>query len=163
MDVFDNLLSLEEQFYQEGYEEGLNQESWDNYLEGKESGMELGFRRFVLLGQMSAICDVIESIGTQSKLLSKNIETIRSFIMKIRGEQEDVEFTDLEKISGKLMNKFRTLMITFNNSSNLAGITKGVTFEDVQNVARLVVGEPQKHAEDPTTSLKHIQEQADSW
>lgn len=77
---FDGLLTLEEQYYQDGYREGQNENLKQNFLEGKQFGLQVGFQRFIILGQMKGLCDVLDSYNFQNPMLEKNIHTVRTLI-----------------------------------------------------------------------------------
>lgn len=51
-DAFDNLLNLEEQFYSEGYEQGMADGDRAGRIEGRAFGIEKGFEKFVEAGRL---------------------------------------------------------------------------------------------------------------
>ena len=59
MDYEDELLALEEQFYEEGFKEGWNASLLNSFLESKQFDLQVGFQRFVLIYQILGICDII--------------------------------------------------------------------------------------------------------
>ncbi|KAG7750984.1 hypothetical protein KL912_000117 [Ogataea haglerorum] len=52
---FDSLLNLENQYYQEGFLEGQLEGSKQQFLEGKQIGIQTGFQRLLVLGQYKAL------------------------------------------------------------------------------------------------------------
>ncbi|PUU83013.1 hypothetical protein B9Z19DRAFT_1061319 [Tuber borchii] len=57
-DIFDPLLSLEEDYYQEGYAHGLADGEKAGRIEGRVFGLEKGFERFLELGKLQGRCSV---------------------------------------------------------------------------------------------------------
>ncbi|KAG8168745.1 hypothetical protein KVR01_001494 [Diaporthe batatas] len=51
-DAFDDLLNLEEQFYSEGYQQGVADGDRAGRIEGRAFGMEKGFEKFVEAGRL---------------------------------------------------------------------------------------------------------------
>ncbi|KAF2480070.1 hypothetical protein BDY17DRAFT_234011, partial [Neohortaea acidophila] len=50
---FDNLLNLEEQYYQEGYDLGIADGSRAGRIEGRIFGLEKGFEKYIAMGQLA--------------------------------------------------------------------------------------------------------------
>ncbi|CAI4049400.1 hypothetical protein SKDZ_14G0690 [Saccharomyces kudriavzevii ZP591] len=160
---FDNLLNLEEQYYQEGFREGQNENITQNFLEGKQYGLQVGFQRFILLGQMEGLCNVIESYGLQNPVLVKNIQTIRTLMKDVKMNNDDESVVEYEKILVKLKNKFRTVLITLQRLVKNEK-KKGLTFEIFEDVSRTIAGEIKGFVEDENTAeRKNTQDQAQSW
>ncbi|KAI0102014.1 DUF1715-domain-containing protein [Nemania sp. FL0031] len=53
-DPFDDLLNLEEQYYREGYEEGLKDGAEAGRIEGYSLGLKKGFEKFVEAGRLQS-------------------------------------------------------------------------------------------------------------
>ncbi|KAI0811912.1 hypothetical protein GGR55DRAFT_601510 [Xylaria sp. FL0064] len=53
-DPFDDLLNLEEQYYKEGYEEGLKDGAEAGRIEGYSLGLQKGFEKFVEAGRLQS-------------------------------------------------------------------------------------------------------------
>lgn len=51
-DAFDNLLNLEEEFYSEGYQQGVADGDRAGRIEGRSFGIEKGFEKFVEAGRL---------------------------------------------------------------------------------------------------------------
>ncbi|KAL7272497.1 hypothetical protein RUND412_004684 [Rhizina undulata] len=60
-DLFDSLLTLEEDYYTEGYTLGLSDGEHAGRLEGRIFGLEKGFEKFLELGHLSGRCAVWKS------------------------------------------------------------------------------------------------------
>ncbi|CCH58354.1 hypothetical protein TBLA_0A05610 [Henningerozyma blattae CBS 6284] len=170
MDVdFEDLFNLEEKFYQEGYAEAQSENVKHNYIEGKQYGLQVGFQRFVLLGQMLSICDFIESLKLNNKLLDKNLLIVKNLINEIPMNNNEDSVEIYEKNIVKLKNKFRTIIITFqkcyNTKENLKNHDKlNFNFDDVENLSRQIAGEIRGFVEDAETSnAKSTQDQAQDW
>ncbi|CCF58036.1 hypothetical protein KAFR_0D03880 [Kazachstania africana CBS 2517] len=160
---FDELLNLEEQYYQEGFKEGQEQNLENNFLEGKQFGLQVGFQRFVLLGHMLGLCDFLESLNMASTNLTKNIATIRELIEGIDMSNDEEEVENLEKTIVKLKNKFRTILLLFQRQMKQAK-KKPLTFDDIEDLSRVIGGEIKGFVEDEeTTDAKTAQDQAQDW
>ncbi|GAB7348165.1 hypothetical protein MBLNU459_g6177t1 [Dothideomycetes sp. NU459] len=57
-DPFDTLLSLEDQYYNEGYELGVADGSRAGRIEGRVFGLEKGFEKFAAMGNLAGRCAV---------------------------------------------------------------------------------------------------------
>lgn len=51
-DAFDNLLNLEDEFYSEGYEQGVADGDRAGRIEGRSFGIEKGFEKFIEAGRL---------------------------------------------------------------------------------------------------------------
>lgn len=60
-DPFDTLLSLEDQYYNEGYELGVADGSRAGRIEGRVFGLEKGFEKFAAMGTLAGRCAVWEA------------------------------------------------------------------------------------------------------
>lgn len=60
-DPLDDLWSLEERFYQEGYQLGVADGSRSGRIEGRLFGLEKGFEKFVAMGALAGQCAVWEA------------------------------------------------------------------------------------------------------
>ncbi|CAI4718582.1 AEL_collapsed_G0045760.mRNA.1.CDS.1 [Saccharomyces cerevisiae] len=160
---FDNLLNLEEQYYREGFLEGQNENIKQSFLEGKQYGLQVGFQRFTLLGQMEGLCDVIESYGLHSPTLEKNIHTIRTLMKGLKMNNDDESVMEFERVLIKLKNKFRTILITLHRLVKDKR-TPTVTFEVFEDVSRAIAGEIRGFVENEDIAKnKTKQNQAQSW
>ena len=57
----DEVLNLEQQQYQIGYQEGVEQSAKEQYLEGKQFGYQTGFQRFLIVGYIHGLIEEWES------------------------------------------------------------------------------------------------------
>ncbi|WBF15232.1 hypothetical protein N7582_004726 [Saccharomyces uvarum] len=160
---FDGLLTLEEQYYQDGYREGQNENLKQNFLEGKQFGLQVGFQRFIILGQMKGLCDVLDSYNFQNPMLEKNIHTVRTLINGLKMNNDDENVVGFEKTLVKLKNKFRTILIALQRLIKDEK-KKSLTFEMFEDVSRAIAGEIKGFVEDDeSTKKKSTQDQAQSW
>lgn len=159
----DELLFLEEQFYQEGYEEGRNENLKNNLIEGKEFGLQVGFQRFVLLGQMVGMCDVLDSLQLKNNSLFKNIANVRELISSIELNNKEENVESLEKTLVKLKNKFRLILLSFQREFKHNN-RKPINFDNFEDLSRAIAGEIKGFVEDEdATDAKTTQDQAQAW
>lgn len=57
----DEILNLEQEQYQIGYQEGVEQSAKEQYLEGKQFGYQTGFQRFLIVGYIRGLVEDWES------------------------------------------------------------------------------------------------------
>lgn len=72
VDPFDSLLSLEDQYYSEGYELGVADGSRAGRIEGRVFGLEKGFEKFVAMGKLHGRAVVWNARSTAQKELGKD-------------------------------------------------------------------------------------------
>lgn len=142
----DYLLSLEEQFYREGYEEGAKEQAQHNYNEGKQYGLQVGFQRFLLLGQIEGLIEVIESSGTLSTSISKNIDTVRGILTGIKMDNNDKSVADYEARLIRTRNKLRTILLLLQRQKDNAS-TDPITLDDVEKVSMSMAGQLKAYVE----------------
>lgn len=163
---FDEVLNLEEQFYQEGYQEGREANLRDNYLEGKQYGLQVGFQRYALLGQIRGICEVLESRTTDAAL-QKNVDAVKRIIDSVPTDNDDTNVAAYERSMVRLRNKFRLVLTLLRKQSQDARRSKtdALTFEKVEQVSRIVAGELQGYVEDADTGASDlaVRTQAQLW
>ena len=172
MDYEDELLALEEQFYEEGFKEGQNASLLNSFLEGKQFGLQVGFQRFVLIYQILGICDVINSLNLQNDSLNKNISIIKNLIDGILMNNDEENVENLDKTLIKLKNKFRTVLLSFqrliknnrNINKNNKQFSNNLTFDNVEDLSRMIAGKIQGFVEDEdVTEAKVKQDQLHEW
>ncbi|KOG96915.1 ribosome biosynthesis protein LTO1 DI49_4487 [Saccharomyces eubayanus] len=160
---FDDSLTLEEQYYQDGYREGQNENLKQNFLEGKQFGLQVGFQRFIILGQMKGLCDVLDSYNFQNPLFENNIHTVRTLINGLEMNNDDENVIGFEKVLVKLKNKFRTILIALQRLIKDEK-KKPLTFEMFEDVSRAIAGDIKGFVEDDESAkTKSTQDQAQSW
>ncbi|GMG39896.1 unnamed protein product [Ambrosiozyma monospora] len=66
-DLFDlnKLINLEDQYYEEGYKEGQLEGIRKQFQEGKELGIQTGFQRFIIIGQLRMLVKLSQKQVTQ--------------------------------------------------------------------------------------------------
>ena len=57
----DDVLHLEDTFYKDGFKEGREKSTRDQYIEGKEYGYQTGYQRFLIVGYMKGLVQVWRS------------------------------------------------------------------------------------------------------
>lgn len=108
---FDNILNLEEAYYNEGFIEGQQESTRKQFLEGKEYGYQTGFQRFLIIGYITGLIDVWEKNIDQyeQKSLKNHLDQLKVILegIKLTNHDEDVE--KYEKSLIKLRNKIRII------------------------------------------------------
>ena len=160
---FDKVLTLEDQFYQEGYEEGSKENITHNYLEGKQYGLQIGFQRFILVGQMLSLCTVIESQFTSNKALLKSTSSVRELIASIKMDNEEDSVEHYESTVVKLKNKFRIILLSSNRLLKKQQMDP-LTYDEVEDLSRIIAGEIKGFVEDEDVTKDFLaQDQSKVW
>ncbi|ODQ59370.1 hypothetical protein WICANDRAFT_44830, partial [Wickerhamomyces anomalus NRRL Y-366-8] len=109
---FDEVLNLEEQFYKEGFEEGQAESTKKSFLEGKEYGLQAAFQKYVFVGQVQGIVDLlVEGFGGELSGQAKSqLDQIVVLIDSIKTDNDYGNVVESEKIITKIRNKVRILM-----------------------------------------------------
>lgn len=94
-DPFDSLLSLEDQYYNEGYEQGVADGSRAGRIEGRIFGLEKGFEKFVSMGKLHGRAAIWHARLSTEKELGKNVEHATKATTEAENEAH-------EKIDGTL-------------------------------------------------------------
>ncbi|CDR47448.1 CYFA0S32e00430g1_1 [Cyberlindnera fabianii] len=141
----DDVLNLEEQFYQEGFREGQAESTKKSYIEGKEYGLQFGFQKFVLMGEVNAIVELLanglvgEPLSSQAE---SNLSQMRELLDQIKMDNESENVLESQRIMIKVKNKLRVLsnlikkQVTLNQLNDMANHVSGVEKEKTQaNIA----------------------------
>ncbi|QLL31254.1 hypothetical protein HG536_0B01150 [Torulaspora globosa] len=136
----DYLLNLEQQFYQEGYEQGSGEKARENYIEGKQFGLQVGFQRFVILGQIQGILEVLKSSLVDGSNILKNVESIDRLLAEIEMSNDDAAVAEYESRIVKVRNKLRNVLLSLHRQSGSAS-GDSLTLEDVEEACTKVAGQ----------------------
>lgn len=157
----DYLLNLEEQYYQEGYEEGAQEKAQHNFNEGKQYGLQVGFQRFLLLGQIKGLIEVIEACGPLGTSLSKNIAIVRGLLADLKLDNGDASVAEYDERLVKIRNKLRTILLLLQRQKDSVG-KDSLTLEDVARVSMVMAGHLNAFVE-KEGSQGDIQDQTQDW
>lgn len=110
----DDVLNIEEQYYEEGYEEGQRQSTFQQYREGKEFGYQTGFQRFLIVGYIKGLCQYWQENITHYdksaiKSITNHVDQVNSMINELKMTNGDSEVALFDKTVVKLRNKLRLL------------------------------------------------------
>lgn len=96
-DPFDSLFSLEDQYYEEGYQEGRRDGLQQSELEARLFGIEKGFEKFVMMGKLQARAKLYEARlpKTTTKHSGEDVD------ITVKGESESTKrMSSLPILSG---------------------------------------------------------------
>lgn len=116
--TLDDVLDLEEKFYEEGYTEGQERSVKDNYLEGKAYGLQTGFQRFLVVGYIQGLIELWEK--DESKTVKNHLSQLKSLIEGISFTNEDKDVENYEQAIGKARNKVRVIASITKTSEKVA-------------------------------------------
>ncbi|QLQ78767.1 hypothetical protein HG537_0B01160 [Torulaspora globosa] len=142
----DYLLNLEQQFYQEGYEQGLSEKAKENYIEGKQFGLQVGFQRFVILGQIQGIVEVLKSSLVDGSSILKNVESIERLLADIQMSNDDDAVAEYESVIVKVRNKLRNVLLSLHRQCGRAG--DPLTLESIEEASTRVAGQLKAYVEE---------------
>lgn len=106
---FDQVLNLEEEYYNEGFKEGQEFSTQEQYIEGKEYGYQTGFQRFVMVGYMKGLLESWRKLENQPSSLEGHLNQLESLINTIQLTNGDEEVAIYEKNISKARNKLRVI------------------------------------------------------
>ncbi|GAV48501.1 hypothetical protein ZYGR_0V00130 [Zygosaccharomyces rouxii] len=159
----DRLLDLEEEFYNEGFEQGSAENVKHNYIEGKQYGLQVGFQRYLLLGQITGLLDVLEVLDGDKKVFARKIETVRALLSGLKMDNEAASVADYENRVTRIKNKFRTILLLLQKQLK-TGPEDTLSLTAVERVSLSIAQEIRGHVEEdngePTESL---QDQVQNW
>ncbi|AQZ18984.1 YNL260C [Zygosaccharomyces parabailii] len=158
----DSLLDLEDEYYQKGLEEGSAENVQHNYLEGKQYGLQVGFQRYLLLGQISGLLDVLEVLDGDKKVFAKKIESVRALLSGLKMDNEDSSVADFEDRFIKIKNKFRTILLLLQKQLK-AGPDNTLSLAAVERVSLSIAEELKGHVEDDSDTSDVLQDQTKDW
>mmetsp|Transcript_2392 Transcript_2392/g.2662 ORF Transcript_2392/g.2662 Transcript_2392/m.2662 type:complete len:184 (-) Transcript_2392:25-576(-) len=111
----DTLLNLEEEYYRQGYQEGQDFSTKQQYNEGKEYGYQTGFQRFLVIGYIQGLLnhwkENIEQYekGVENKSLRNHISQLNELVQNIPTTNGIDEVKEFEKRITKSRNKLRVI------------------------------------------------------
>lgn len=159
----DELLNLEEIFYKEGYEEGLSVKAGSNFMEGKQYGLQVGFQRFLLLGEIEGYLNIVETWKVEGIAFTRNLETLRSLLKGIRLDNSDATVADFDSRFLKIKNKFRTLLLLIHRQSKERS-EGSFPLECLEKMSARVGGELKSYVEDhDSDDNKNINNKNQDW
>ncbi|CAN6609799.1 protein Lto1p [Trichomonascus vanleenenianus] len=106
-DVFDELLSLEEKYYQDGYNEGLEDGNRTGYHEGIQFGIQTGYQRFLLIGLLQG--RLVEWRKKKDDRLDKHLNQLEAMIADIPMTNSDENVEVYEKMAKKARAKVKVI------------------------------------------------------
>lgn len=160
----DGLLDLEEEFYNAGFEEGSAENVKHNYMEGKQYGLQVGFQRYLLLGQIEGLLDVLEVLDGDKKIFARKIETIRNLLSGLKMNNEAASVADYENRVVKIKNKFRTILLLLQKQLK-RGPEDTLSLTAVERVSLSIAQEVKGHIEEDNNdaSVESLQDQVQNW
>lgn len=158
----DALLELEDQYYRKGLEEGLAENVKHNYLEGKQYGLQVGFQRYLLLGQISGLLDVLEVLDGDKKVFAKKIQSVRLLLSGLHMSNDAASVADYEEKFTKIKNKFRTILLLLQKQLK-TGPDNTLSLNAVEKVSLSIAEEIKGYIEDENNSRELLQDQAQNW
>lgn len=129
----DDILNLEEQYYNEGFIEGQNESTKKQLLEGKEYGYQTGFQRFLIVGYISGLIEFwYKNINSyDQKSLKNHLDQLQIILDGIKMTNFDDDVEKYEKSLIKLRNKIRII-------TNL--VKEQWKFKDVDDLVKEIGG-----------------------
>lgn len=125
-----NVLTSTLRFYNEGFKEGQEASVKESLKEGKEYGLQTGFQRFLLVGQVKALVDHMESVyGVDC---GTHMAQLRELVESINFDNDYNTVVAMDKLISKIRNKVRIL------SSSV--IDRKITLQQLEEVADVITG-----------------------
>ncbi|CAK7894099.1 protein Lto1p [[Candida] anglica] len=130
MDDFDldSVLNLEEEFYNEGFKEGQEFSTHQQYVEGKEYGYQTGFQRLLVIGYIQGLIIFWRkniskyTTTTSQKTLDSHLDQLENSVKNIPLTNGDKEVAEYEKIVAKARNKLRVVATLCKENEKIKGL-----------------------------------------
>lgn len=107
----DRVLNLEQEYYQQGYEEGQEFSTRQQFLEGKEYGYQTGFQRFLIIGYIQGLVNYwlfnTDKYGSES--FEKHLIQLNDLLKDIPTTNGVDEVKEYERRVLKSRNKIRII------------------------------------------------------
>lgn len=114
--TLDSVMELENEKYQEGFSNGLNQSTREQLLEGKEYGIQTGFQRALIIGYIQGLLQDWKSHLSDYRIrgFSLHLDQLDKFVQSINFSNDEDAVANYERLVQKARNKLRLV-------ANLAG------------------------------------------
>lgn len=136
MTYFAIFANFHRRFYNEGFEEGQTESTKKSFIEGKEYGMQAAFQKYVFVGQVKGLVDVLSQAreGQELSGQAKNqLDQIVVLINSIKLDNDYGNVVESDKSITKIRNKVRILM-------NMLDTKKQLTLSALDDVAGFITG-----------------------
>ncbi|CUM68521.1 uncharacterized protein PRCAT00006247001 [Priceomyces carsonii] len=140
----EEVLNLEEQSYQKGFEEGIAKGAQERYIEGKEYGLQTGFQRFLIVGYLKGLAEYWEDniSSYDQKSLPSHISQLKELLNGVPTSNEEEDVADYDNKVKKARNKARLIANMVGDSQRVNNIDSlvrevGGTLQVSENVEEL--------------------------
>lgn len=157
---FDEVLDIEQQYYQKGFDEAFSVGEEHSYKDGKQFGIQTGFQRFILIGALKRVCGLLEqavqndnnkeSVGKHIAALSDVLHNLNKFYsensktISATNSAQDVElYEDLIK---RIRSKAKVVFTKLGYKT---------LYPELENTCKLISGEV------PSTQINSVEK--DMW
>ncbi|KAG7661620.1 uncharacterized protein J8A68_004889 [[Candida] subhashii] len=108
----DEILNIEQRYYQQGYDDGVAQSTKEQLIEGEEYGYQTGFQRFLIIGYIQGLVEYwqknIEKYAN-NKSFESHLQQLKDLVVDIPIINGDEEVAEFEKRVNKARNKLRVV------------------------------------------------------
>lgn len=108
----DEVLNLEQEYYQKGFEEGEAQGIREQFLEGKQYGYQTGFQKYLIVGYIQGLLDNwktdIENYSHINGFVN-HINQLEKYLKDIPMDNEELHVEEFDRIVHKARNKLRVV------------------------------------------------------
>ncbi|EGW34104.1 uncharacterized protein SPAPADRAFT_59524 [Spathaspora passalidarum NRRL Y-27907] len=119
----EEILNPEEESYKSGYKEGQDQSTNEQYIEGKQYGLQTGFQRFLVVGYIQGLVDQWRKRLSQYEgnitSLESHLRQLEELIDGIPSGNSDAEVAEYETRLTKARNKVRVISTLTKDNSNI--------------------------------------------
>ncbi|KAK6456840.1 uncharacterized protein RJT20DRAFT_134144 [Scheffersomyces xylosifermentans] len=106
----DEVLNLEEEYYQKGYKEGQEHSTKQQLTEGKEYGYQTAFQRFLIVGYIQGLVEEwTVHLDDYNSSVSNHLVQLNELVSDIPMTNGDSEVSEFEKRINKARNKLRVI------------------------------------------------------
>lgn len=134
----DEVLNLEEEYYQKGFLEGQEHSTREQYIEGKEYGYQTGFQRALIVGYIQGLMEYWKE-NKDLNNVDGHMTQLREIVEGIPVTNGESEVAEFEKRINKARNKIRVIATILKESSKVSKLDElmkemGGTLQVSENV-----------------------------
>lgn len=151
-DLFDSLLNLEDEYYQEAFAEGFEVGRNHSIRDGKQFGYQIGFQRFAIVGAINGVLTMVKDQDADT-MPEKKLKTLNELIqlsdsLGTHNSNSDDDVAYFEGNFKALTSKTKVLLSQLGYKS---------LYSDIQSTCTEIAGTI------PSTQINSANDMADTW
>ncbi|OBA20214.1 DUF1715-domain-containing protein [Metschnikowia bicuspidata var. bicuspidata NRRL YB-4993] len=116
----DDVLNLEDGYYEKGFHEGHEHSAKEQFMEGKVYGLQTGFQRFLIVGYLHGLLE--EWSQEKSPALAVHLKQLSTYLAAISMSNDDQAVVQYEKSVTSARNKARVIAAITKTGEKLSAL-----------------------------------------